>query len=170
MKKTIMIVSILAALSVLTVGIVMAQTNDPETPSFPGSPGYPGPRGGMMGGGYRGYGGGYMTEYMHAAIAEALGISVEEFETRMYAGENLYDIALSLGFDAEEFADLHAQARQKAFELAYADGFIDEEHYQWMLERMNGYGGFGGGYGMHGGGFGRGGGGCHGYYQESPSE
>ena len=173
MKKTLLIVSILAVLSVLTVGIVMAHPNDPETPGYPGNPGYRGYQGGMMGGGYHGYGGGYMAEYMHAAIAEVLGITVEEFETRMYAGESMYNIALSLGFDAVEIDELHEKVRLEAFAQAYADGFIDEEHYNWMLERMNGSGGFGmygGGYGMHGGGFARGGGGCHGYYQDTPSE
>lgn len=170
MKKTILIVSILVVLSALTVGIVLAQSDGPDRPYFPG---YFGPHGGMMGGGYHGHGEGYMHEYMHTAFADALGISEEEFEARMEAGESMYDIALSLGFDEDEIAEIHDQAMQAAFDLAESDGFIDEEHYEWMLERMNGFDGFSmhdtDGFGMHGGGFTQGGG-CHGYYQEAPSE
>ena len=140
MKKIVILTVIVAALGALTLGVVMAQDDTPETPIFPGF------HGGMMGGA-RGVG--YMEEYMHAAFAEALGISEEEFETRMYAGETLWDIADSLGFDADEIAELHNQARLEALELAVEDGFLTQEQYEWMQERMSQSGG---GYGMHGGG------------------
>ena len=82
----------------------------------------------------------------------------------MYAGETLWDIAESLGFDAEEIAELHNQARLEALELAVEDGVLSQEQFEWMQERMGEYGGFGmGGYGMHGGGMHGGGGfGMHG--------
>lgn len=144
MKKIVILTVIVAALGALTLGVVMAQDDTPETPIFPGF------HGGMMGGAR---GEGYMAEYMHAAFADALGISEEEFETRMYAGETLWDIADSLGFDADEIAELHNQARLEALELAVEDGFLSQEQFDWMQERMGEYGGFGmGGYGMHGGG------------------
>lgn len=145
MKKIVILTVIVAALGALTLGVVMAQDDTPETPVFPGF------HGGMMGGAR---GEGYMAEYMHAAFAEALGISEEEFETRMYAGETLWDIADSLGFDADEIAELHNQARLEALELAVEDGFLTQEQYDWMQERMSqSGGGYGmGGYGMHGGG------------------
>ena len=145
MKKIVILTVIVAALGALTLGVVMAQDDAPETPVFPEY------RGGMMG---AARGEGYMEEYMHAAFAQALGITEEEFETRMYAGETLWDIADSLGLEAEEIAELHTQARLEALELAYEDGFLTQEQYEWMQERMSQFGGgYGmGGYGMHGGG------------------
>ena len=149
MKKIIILTIIVAALGALTLGVVMAQDDTPETPLFPGF------HGGMIGG-QRGEG--YMEDYMHAAFADVLGISEEEFESRMAQGESLWDIAESLGFNADEIADLHNQARPAALEKAYEDGFLTQEQYEFMQDHMNGTGGFGmgGGFGMHGGGSGKG--------------
>jgi uncharacterized membrane protein YgcG len=117
-----------------------------------------------------------MAVYMHAAMAEALGIPVEEFESRIAAGESFYDMALELGFDLDSFSDLHLNIRQIALENAFEDGLFSEEQYNWMLEKFQGQGG--GGYGMHGrgsnnGGFSGGGrpGGCMQFPdQSSPAE
>ena len=77
-KKLLVALLVVGALAVLTTGVVLAQEPTPPTP--PGGFGM-GP--GMMGrfGNSNGEVG-PMHEYMEKALAEALGISVDEFETQ----------------------------------------------------------------------------------------
>jgi len=63
--------------------------------------------GGMMDGGT-----GLLSEYMHTAMAEALGLSVEDLLAREAAGETAWDIASEQGLTFEEFQALMATARQ----------------------------------------------------------
>lgn len=75
-------------------------------------------------------------EQMDEAVAEALGISVEELEAARDEGKTIYDIALEQGV---EFADVQAAieaARQEAIEQALADGKITEEMAERIIERM----------------------------------
>ena len=156
MKKTLLIVTLLVvALGALGVGVVSAQE---------GTPPY----------GSRGVadGTGTLHEYMEAAMADALGLSVEEFETR-HADETFYQIALDKGFTAEEIVILMQDARADALDAAAKDGVISQEQADWMGSRGFGRGGMYGGYGneacpmfdgegvapqgQFGGGFGRGG-------------
>ncbi len=145
MKKIVILTVVVAILAALTVGVVIAQTDPPGNP-VPGD--CPNCDGSSQYNGQGSRGSGYMSEYMHAAMAEALGIPVEEFEARMAAGEGFYAIAMSQGFDLDSFFDLHLNARRIALENAFADGLFSEEQFNWMLERFQGQGG--GGNGMHG--------------------
>ena len=80
MKKTLIIVTMLfIALGALGVGIVEAQGSDPPF-------------------GQRGVadGTGSMHEYMEKAMAEVVGLTVDEFEARHNVGETFYQIALAL--------------------------------------------------------------------------
>ncbi|MFN2146682.1 MAG: hypothetical protein ACK2T7_15135 [Anaerolineales bacterium] len=171
MKKIVVLTLIVGILAALTIGVVMAQTDSPGDP-VPGDCPYC--DGSSQSRGQGEHGGGYLMEYMHAAMADALGISEEEFESRMAAGESFFDIAQSQGFDLETFFDLHQNARQTALENAFNDGLFSEEQFNWMLERFQGMGGGG----MHGrgnqnGGFSGGGrpGGCPMYSDDSsPTE
>jgi len=137
MKKTLVIVLVVTVLAILTTGVALAQAPQP-----------PAPRGGGMGPG-GGFGPmrfaaggetGPMHEYMEQALADALGISLDEFETRREAGETPYQIALAEGFTADEIPALLRDARTKAWEAAAADGVITQEQLDWMKSRPSGMG------------------------------
>ncbi len=100
---------------------------------------------GMMGGGYgrgmRGgyYGGGWMADYrdeMHAAVAEALGLSVEELDAAMAEGQTMWQIAEEQGVDPEAIRDAMQDAREEAINQAVADGVLTQEQADWMLGRI----------------------------------
>jgi len=160
MKKTLWIVIlVILALGALGVGVVAAQGGQPPY-------------------GQRGVvdGVGPMHDYMEKAMAEAVGLSVDEFGARRAAGETFYQIALAEGFAAEEIPALMQAARAEALDTAAADGVISQEQADWMKSR-----GFGRGYGngecpMYGDGagsqnFGPGmmGGGRGGRWQQNPA-
>ena len=65
---------------------------------------------------------GLLASYMEAAIAESLGLSVEELSALEDEGKTHYDIALELGFSAEEFAAIMDSAQDAAMALAAEDG------------------------------------------------
>lgn len=145
MKKTILVtVLVLAALGVLTTGVVYAQ-------SIGG--------GGMMGG----YGGGFMHTYIIKAYADALGLTPDALTARLSKGETIYQIALTQGIAADRIPTLLADAHSKALDAAVADGILTADQAAWMKSHnsmMGGYGtgGFGGGMmnGSGAGGFGPG--------------
>ncbi len=91
---------------------------------------------------------------MHAAIADALSMSVADFEAALAAGQTPYDLAVARGVD---FADVLAAmdaVHAAALQDAVAAGLITQEQADWMLSRrggMNGQGYQGGQGGMHGG-------------------
>ncbi len=131
MKKTLLIITLVVlALGALGVGVAFAQS---ETPPLIGR----GP----------GDGTGLLHDYMVKAMADAVGLSVTEFESRHAAGETFYQIALSKGITAEEIPALMLDARSKALEAAVADGVITQEQADWMKSRGYGRGGMMGGYG-----------------------
>lgn len=146
----------LLAVALLALGIAgfaSAQTSTPQSNPYPAfGSGMRGGRGSMRGmmGGYRPQDGtGILHDYMIAAFANALGLSPEELESRLAAGETLWQVAQSEGFSAEEFSQLWIEARTAALEQAVADGVITQEQADWMNARMQarqsaGYGpGFG---------------------------
>jgi hypothetical protein len=137
MKKLIGIAIVLAAIAGLTLaGAAMAQAENPGN-----------------GGRAPGDGSGLLHDYMEAAMADAVGLSVEEFEARHDAGESFYQIALSEGFAAEEIPALMQDARAKAIDAAAADGVITRRQAEWMKSHGPGRGsmmgryGYGPGYG-----------------------
>jgi hypothetical protein len=83
---------------------------------------------------------GPMHEYMVNAMADALGISAAEFESRRDAGETFYQIASDLGVAAESIPALMRDARAKALESAAADGVIAQDQAGWMNARAAGLG------------------------------
>lgn len=135
MKKTLWIVLlVILALGALGVGVVAAQGGQPPY-------------------GQRGVAdsGGPMHEYIEEAMAEAVGLTVEEFEARHDAGETFYQIALAEGFTAEEIPALMQAARAKGLNAAVAAGIITQEQADWMNSRGFGRGGMMGGLGGYGG-------------------
>lgn len=130
MKKTLLIVGLVfAALTVVGVGAVFAQD---ETPPYGG-------RGTMNGGGV-------MHTFMVTEFAKKLDLNVNDINTRLAAGETMYDIALSAGVTAEEFPAVMTEVRAAALDAAVAANVITQE----QADRMKSHG-YGQG-GMHGSG------------------
>ena len=145
MKKILMIVGILG-LAILTLGVVgyaYAQDQNPEYPNsseWMGGLGRGRGRGTMMGGyGTMAFDGEYgpMHESMIAVLAEKTGLSIEEITARHDAGETMWDIALAAGLTETEIQEMMFSAHDNALQDAVANGWITEEHVEWMNEHMN---------------------------------
>lgn len=160
MKKILIVIAVLvvvaAALGV--AGYAYAQTAAPDgtCPAFAagGCTGAYGPgargqgmmgRGGMMGG--RGTAGSYgpMHEYMLQGFAEAFGLTTEDLQAKLDAGETMYAIAEAQGKTVEDFQALMVDIRSKAVEQAVAAGTLTQEQADWMAQRWaqmqaNGFG------------------------------
>lgn len=141
MKKTLIGISVVGVLIIAlgVVGYAYAQETTPPAPPSDGEYGtgfgYRGARGrGMMGwdGEY-----GPLHEVMSAAIADALGISVEELNAAHQAGETAWDIAQEQGLTEDEFRTLMFAARETALEQAVQDGLISQEQADWMQSRWD---------------------------------
>lgn len=87
---------------------------------------------------------------MHAAIAEALGVSVEEFEAARAGGTTLFQLAQQLGVEMDVVREAMSAVREAAIDEALAAGEITEAQAQWLKTRP-GAGGYGYGYGYRGG-------------------
>ena len=153
MKKYLaVIVLAVAALVLIATGVVFAQ---PPQPPVPGNGG----RGPMRLHALDGQEG-PLHDYMVKAMAEALGITTDEFESRREAGETAYQIALAEGIAADKIPALLQAARAKALDAALAAGVITRQQADWMKSRSAGMGmGYCGGagprFGMGMGGGGR---------------
>ncbi len=149
MKKTILIaVLVVVALGVLGVGAVFAQD---QTQPFVG-------HGPMMQNGTSGP----IHTFMVAEFAKKLSLNVDDLNTRLAAGETMYDIALSVGVTAEEYPALMTEVRANAMDAAVKANVLTQEQADWMKSRggrMNGAGYDGdcpmqdGGYQQNGQGF-----------------
>ena len=109
-------------------------------------------------------GDGILHDYMLQVFSDKLGIPEADIETRLDAGENMSQIAVSEGLTLEEFQTWMLDARAQAIKLALADGAITQEQADWMNSRggmMFGGPGRSQGYGMMGGSGRRGGSGNH---------
>lgn len=162
MKKSIWIAVVMVTLlvSLIVAGFAFAQTETPPTPGD-GSGFWGNGRGmmrlgqGMMGGRWNsrtGYG--PVHEYMVAAIAEALGMTIEDLQAELESGKTMWDVAKEQGLTSEQFGELMVDARTSALNQAVEDGVVTREQADWMIARMaqmqaNGYGP--GNCPMHGG-------------------
>jgi len=140
---------VLAAVVFGVVGFAYAQTQNPPDadgicPFCDDAEGDVG-RGGMMrGSDWMAHGGmmdfdedeyGPMHDSMMAAFAEALGLDVEELETRHAAGETMWQIAEAQGYNLEAFNALMFETRSAALDQAVADGLLTQEQADWMQSR-----------------------------------
>jgi hypothetical protein len=108
-KRMSMFAFLGAVVAVLVGGLTMqgyVWAQEPDPPQPPG--GY----------GRRAWGDGEETfppyhEEMEAAIAEILGISVEELEAAHAEGKTLYDLTVELGLDFEEVREAVRSAREE---------------------------------------------------------
>jgi hypothetical protein len=83
---------------------------------------------------------GPVHEYMHAALAAALGLARDEFDARLSSGETPWSIGVAQGLGEDEVAALLAAARAEALAAAVADGVITQEQADWMLAHPMGLG------------------------------
>jgi hypothetical protein len=93
---------------------------------------------------------------MHAAIAGALGMTVEDFEAALAAGKTPFILASELGVDFADVRAAMAGQHAKALEQAVAEGLITQERANWMLGRQAGFGNGANGSGLGTGQMGRG--------------
>ena len=128
MKKTILIVGLVVfALGVLGVGAVFAQDDTPPVPYGHGA---------MMNNGTSGP----MHTFMAIEFAKALDLNVNDINTRLAAGETMYDIALSAGVAVEEFPALMTEVRAVASAEAVKANVITQEQADWMNSRRGNMG------------------------------
>lgn len=113
MKKSLWIAALVLALTTGVVGTAFA-----EESALP-----PGP----------GDGEGPLHDLMIEAAAGVLGLETAELEVRLADGETLYQIALDLGLDAQEFRSEWAEARRTVIRTAVEDGVIERFQVRRML-------------------------------------
>lgn len=70
------------------------------------------------------------------AVADALGITVEELEAAKEAGTSMEDLAAQNGTTVEAIKTAMVDARVNALNQAVADGDLPQEKADWMLEKM----------------------------------
>jgi hypothetical protein len=178
MMKKLLIVGAVVLVTLVALGVAglaYAQSQNPPTPAPEGNTQYtPGMMGGwrgMMGWrqGYRqgmmnGYRRGFaqgaygpMHDYMIAALAGKLGLTVDELNAKIANGERPYDIALSKGLTEDQVRELMEQAHDEALQAAVAAGVLTQEQVDRMDQMMGQMWQNGGGFGRMGaGGFGNG--------------
>jgi hypothetical protein len=146
-----MLVLAIALVALLaTASLAAAQSDNP-----------PGTDWGRRGGGMMGWNAdagttGPLHDYMLAAVADELGLTVDELEASLADGTHMYIVAEELGYSFEEWQQIMSDAHQTAVEQALADGVITAEQAEWMNSR--GYANPGARMGGMGRGMARGGG------------
>jgi hypothetical protein len=147
--KKFLVITAFALVAILALGIAgfaYAQTQTPPNDNQPFGYGQMGPgmMGGRMNGRSFGWGmmggqpgtGGPMHEYMVNAFAAALGMTPEELQAELDAGETMWTVAEARGYTAEQFSELMLQARDQALKDAVAAGVLTQEQANSMLQRM----------------------------------
>lgn len=166
MSKIVKIGSlVVAAIAVVAIVLAMPSLAFAQGPANPGAPNGPS---GPMG---RGQGNGWMAQYqdeMHAAIAKALGLSVEEFDAARASGQTVWQIADVQGVSVETLQAAMQTARADIMAQAVADGVLTQAQADAMLARMNTRTAQGGGWGVGRGMMGRGNGQQGGYAGNCP--
>lgn len=152
MKKTILVLSVLA-ISVLALSFASPAM---AAESFKGGPGNGDAEGlGLRGNHHQGEFGtetgeqvnqklelkqniamdGLLDDIIHENLATALGITPAAMADRLDAGESVYDIAISLDFDAVSFSEIMIQVRSDALTQAVGLGLLTQEQVDWMASR-----------------------------------
>ncbi len=161
MNKTVIgviVVVMIAAVAVFAIGsVVYAQT---PTPGPQNAYGFGPGRGGRMGAGMMARQGGQIGQTgqaapihdeMVAAMADKLGLSSEELDTRLDGGETMMQIAAEKGWTIQQFFTTMGEARTTAVDKALAAGKITQEQADWLKQMQPGQMGRRGGGRMGGG-------------------
>ncbi len=96
---------------------------------------------------------GLLHDEMIAYFSEQLGISVDDLNARLAAGETIAQIAYSQGLTLDEIQTLMTDARSQAIDQAVENGTLTQEQADWM--NQSGTGMMNGGRGMRGSGLGQ---------------
>lgn len=115
-----------------------------------------GRRGGMLTANNGSLQDGILHDAMIAGYADALGVSVDELNTRLADGETMSAIALAEGFSFEDFRAIMVDVRTQVLDQAAADGTLTQEQADWLKTRGAGMGQLNGGRGNGQGSFGTG--------------
>jgi uncharacterized protein (DUF433 family) len=89
---------------------------------------------GMMGGFNGQYG--PMHTYMVDAIAEKLGLTSEDVQSRLAAGETMWQIASSTGLSDDQVRTALEEAHDSALDKAVEAGLLTQEQADWMDQHM----------------------------------
>jgi hypothetical protein len=152
MNKSVFLLVIVAVVTLALgiVGVAYAQSPMQTPGTGTGWMGGRGPQSGL-GGANTNAGEGILHDYMIAAYANELNISVADLEARLDSGETMAQIALSEGLTIEQFRTLMVKARAQAIDQALNDGVLTQAQADWMNQRGAGQMG----NGMRGGGHGQ---------------
>ncbi len=143
MKKFAITSVAIAALAVFLMSAtsVYAQAPAPFTP--PVTPGGNG-RGGQMGApiasgmnSIAATGDGVLHDTVINVYAGKLGLSVEDLNARLEAGETLAQIAYAQGLSVEEINAMMTEARSQGFNQAVTDGSVTQSQADWAQTRGN---------------------------------
>ncbi len=122
---------ILASVIMVSLGSVLTVSADPGTPP----PAY----GGQSGWGRISQstlpGDGWMHDEMITALANELGMSVEELEKEIASGTTPAQIASEKGMTVIEFRELILRVRDEAIDLAVKNGTLTQEQSDWLNDR-----------------------------------
>ena len=138
MKKTLLVVSI-ALILLVTLGIAGFAYAQSQIQPTPGSPYRQGMMGGFSGQGMMGgFNGQYgpMHTYMVDAIAEKLGLTSEDVQSRLAAGETMWQIASSTGLSDDQVRTVLGEAHDLALDKAVEAGLLTQEQADWMDQHM----------------------------------
>lgn len=167
LKRLGIVLLVVAVLAAVVAGVVMAQDPTPEAEElcpFEEACEGPGTGCGAGGCGMGGYGmQGTFAGSMPSLLAEALGLTVDEFYAARAGGQTVADIAATQGIELADVVAAVLRPRADSLAQAVADGRITQEQADTMLATMadhmtasfqNGDRGYGGGCGMMGGAYG----------------
>lgn len=141
MKKLLLIGTFVVAAVLGITSLAFAQTPNPTTPQTPWGPGM---GHGRMQGQFNTDQLNPMHDYMETALAEALGLDVEEIQAARVEGKTVWQLAEEKGISVEDFQAAMLEARQSAIQAMVDDGLLTQEQADWMLSRMQGKWGQGG--------------------------
>jgi hypothetical protein len=79
-----------------------------------------------------------MKTAMVNALAEVTGLTVEDINNRLDEGERLFSIAQDAALSEAEFFELMREVRKDYLATLLEEGWLTEERYQRMLERIDG--------------------------------
>ena len=82
---------------------------------------------------------GILEDIIHQNLADALGMSLDEFERLIDEGQTLAEIAVSQGFDLTEIRELMVQARADALAEAVDQGSLSQDQADWLASRGFGF-------------------------------
>jgi len=78
---------------------------------------------------------GLLDDIIHQNLAIELGITPDEMADRIAAGESVFDIAISLGFDPGSFSEIMTRVRIDALAEAVELELLTQEQADWLASR-----------------------------------